>query len=352
MTIYSNDYRLSYCGRIDWTNERAPVMVFPASSVAVRFFIAAKTITSVRVRLKNRNVYWDNYMGSLSDGKQSCHRLVRDGEAVLDIGVAPNKSGEHIVTLFKRQDGCHEVTLLSIELPDGAKLLPPLPVPNRRIEVFGDSVAAGEVCEALEYEGVEDPVHYGQWSNSYFAFPWVTARKLRAQVHDIAQGGIALQDGNGWYGETDELGMLSVWDKVHYSAKLKASSTWDFSQWQADVVIVAIGQNDSHPRDFMAEDYDGGTAKKWLEDYALLLSKIRAVYPAALIVCCTTLLNHSPLWDKAICEAVASMRDKAIVQMLFRRNGCGTGGHPRITEQEEMAGELAAFIAKRMGWQY
>ena len=29
---------------------------------------------------------------------------------------------------------------------------------------------------------------------------------------------------------------------------------------------------------------------------------------------------------------------------LFRRNGDGTNGHPRIPEQTEMAEELAAFL--------
>lgn len=371
MTILPYDDRLSWRGRIDWTDKTSPIMVFPASSVTVRFELDAKTAAGVRFRLRNRNEYWDNYMGTIADGKQLSHRIVRDGEAVVDVCVMPNYAGEnaaapsnnaseHTVTLFKRQDSCHEAALLSIELPDEAEILPPLNKPLRRIEVFGDSVSAGEVCEAMEYEGITDPVHYGQWSNSYFSFPCAAARKLIAEVRDIAQGGIALQDGNGWYGETDKRGMLSVWNAQHYAPCFGTLVKYDIAQWMPHAVIVAIGQNDSHPRDFMAENYNSAQSKRWREDYTELLRRIRGAYPAALIVCCTTLLRHNPLWDKAIGEAVDTFNDgrnakekrgKAL-QYLFRRNGAATDGHPRITEQEEMAGEIAAFIAKNMGWEY
>lgn len=359
-TLLPNDNRLSWCGRVDWKDEASPVMVFPATSVTVRFRLKSSTASGLRVHLSNRNGYWDNYMGVLVDGRQKSIRIVRDGECVLDVEIplppntpcGANIETEHTFTLFKRQDSCHEVTLLSIELPDDAELLPPPPKPARRIEVFGDSVSAGEVCEAVYYEGVTDPVHFGEPSNSYFAFPWVTARKLCAELRDIAQGGIALQDGNGWYGTTDKWGMLTMWDTQHYAPKFGGVVKYDLMQWTPDAAVVAIAQNDSYPHDFMAEDYDGAQAAKWREDYAELLRRIRGAYPDALIVCITTLLRHSPLWDKAIGQAVEGMGDKRIVQYLFRRNGAATDGHPRITEQEEMAGELAAFIAKKMGWEY
>ena len=67
-------------------------------------------------------------------------------------------------------------------------------MPERKIEVYGDSVYAGEVSEAVEYTGKEDPEYNGEYSNSWYSYAWMTARKLNAQIHDIAQGGIALKD--------------------------------------------------------------------------------------------------------------------------------------------------------------
>ena len=80
--------------------------------------------------------------------------------------------------LFKRMDACHTVTFYGFTVDDGADLLPPEPKPARRMEVFGDSVSCGEVSEAVDYVGKEDPVHDGQYSNSWYSYAWMTARKL------------------------------------------------------------------------------------------------------------------------------------------------------------------------------
>lgn len=60
---------------------------------------------------------------------------------------------EHTLTLFKRMDSCHIVTLLGFELGSDAEVLTPAPLPSRKIEVFGDSVSCGEVSEAVDYVG-------------------------------------------------------------------------------------------------------------------------------------------------------------------------------------------------------
>src|SRR5699024_12424939 len=89
--------------------------------------------------------------------------------------------------------------------------------PRRRIEVYGDSVSAGEVSEAVDYVGKPDPEHNGQYSNSWYSYAWMTAWKLGAEIHDIAQGGIALLDGTGWFNAPDYVGMETAWDKIHYN---------------------------------------------------------------------------------------------------------------------------------------
>ena len=70
-------------------------------------------------------------------------------------------------------------------------------------------------------------------------------------------------------------------------------------------------------------------------------------YPAGTpLVFITTLIRHDPAWDRAIGEIAEELRAEgyAASQYLFRRNGDGTNGHPRIPEQTEMAEELAAFL--------
>lgn len=339
MRIQPTNKNLQYSGRIDWSSPAEPVFVYPCTSVGMRF-----TGNVLKIHVRNRNVYWDNYLGCILDGKQSAPALPKDGTAVLEIKVRGDKNQEHEVLLFKRQDACHEFAFLGAELEEGAKLLEMPKKPKRKIEVYGDSVSAGEASEAVDYVGKEDPEHNGEYSNSWYSYAWMTARKLGAQIHDIAQGGMALLDKTGWFREPDYIGMETAWDKIHYNPDLGEEMEWDFSLYTPQVVIVALGQNDSHPQDYMKEDYEGEKAGRWRRHYKEFLMKLRNRYPDAHIICCTTLLCHDKSWDASIGQAVHELEDKRITQYLFRRNGEATPGHLRIPEAKEMALELADHI--------
>jgi len=306
----------------------------------------------LKLHVRNRQAYWDNYLGCILDGKQTALLLPQDGPAVLEVPVEQKEKKEHEVLIFKRQDSCHEVCFLGVEIEDGAELLDAPPKPERNIEVYGDSVSAGEVSEAVDDTGREDPEHNGEYSNSWYSYAWITARKLNAQIHDIAQGGIALMDQTGWFCEPDYIGMETVWDKVRYNPQFGKPLEWDFKSYTPQVVIVAIGQNDSHPQDYMKEDFSGERAETWRKHYRAFLSGLRQKYPDAHIVCCTTLLYHDQSWDRSIGQVVRGMKDEKITQYLFRRNGEGTPGHLRIPEAEEMAQELTDYIShlKIEGW--
>lgn len=346
MRVSANHRYLQYTGRIGRDESGAPVMIYPCTSVRLRF-----TGDVLRVHVRNRRLYWENSMGCLIDGALLKLDLPKEGEAVLEIPVHPAKPndgqggcGYHDALLFKRQDACHEVTILGFEIEDGAEILDPPTRPERRIEVYGDSVSAGEVSEAVEYTGREDPEHNGQYSNSWYSYAWMTARKLGAEIHDIAQGGIALLDGTGWFHEPDSIGMESVWDKIRYNPEFGSLSEWDFSRYTPRLVIVAVGQNDSHPEDYMKEDYNSERAQIWRSGYRSFLENIRGKYPDAWIVCITTLLMHDASWDRSIEEVCKGMNDGRIRHYLFERNGAGTPGHLRIPEAREMAEELSGYI--------
>lgn len=337
MFIKASCEKLQYSGRIDNSDPERPIFVFPCSSVTIRFYGS-----EIRVVLENRRLYWNNYIGVILDGEQTKIQL-KDGGQVICLGRALEKK-EHTLMLFKRQDSCHEIVFCGFEIPDAGDVLEPLPKPARRIEVFGDSVSAGEVSEAVEYVGKPDPEHNGQYSNSWYSYSWIMARKLKAQLHDIAQGGAALMDGTGWFCEPNAIGMESIWDKIHYNPELGNSTRWDFSQYIPHVVIVAIGQNDSHPEDYMRYDPNGEKAVVWKEHYRHFINQIREKYPNALIILTTTILEHSPQWDDAIDEVSRLVNDKKIVHFLYSQNGRQTPGHIRIPEAETMAEELTEFI--------
>lgn len=337
MIIFPDDKRLTYSGRIDWRDEKAPVFIWPCTFVAFGF-----TGETLKVRIRNKRQYWGNQIGYILDGVQGKIKLPQDGEAICEIPV--NGAGRHEVMIFKRQDSCHKVTLLGFEIADQAEIFQAEPLPKRKIEVYGDSVSAGEVSEAVEYTGKADPEHDGEYSNSWYSYAWITARKLHAQIHDVAQGGIALLDHTGYFCEPEYVGMESAWDEVQYNPAFGETTKWDFSKYTPDVVIVAIGQNDNHPEDYMKEDYEGEKAKKWRAHYKQFLQNIRKKYPDAYIVCITTLLIHDASWDQSISQVVEELGDAKVSKCTFKRNGSATPGHLRIPEAEEMAEELAAYI--------
>lgn len=339
MRILPDHEKLQYSGRIDWTDRKAPVFVFPCTFVRMCF-----TGEVLKIYVKNKKAYWENYLGCILDGKQTKLLLPDDGEGVLEIPVSTVKDGVHELLLFKRQDSCHEITFLGFEIEDNGEVLESPQKSNRRIEVYGDSVSAGEVSEAVEYTGKPDPEHNGQYSNSWYSYAWMTARRLDAEIHDIAQGGIALLDGTGWFHAPDYVGMESAWDKIHYNPVFGKQTDWSFEEYTPQVVIIASGQNDNHPDDYMKEDYDGEKALHWRSNYEKLLGRIREKYPNAWIICITTLLEHDPAWDRSVEEVCRKIQDEKIRHFMFRRNGKGTPGHLRIPEAEEMAEELSAYI--------
>lgn len=339
MRIGADNDKIRYTGRIDWSVPGKPVWIFPCTSSEFIF-----TGNVLKIFVRNKNEYWQNYLGCLLDNVQSCYYLKKNGEIKIEIKVPENDTGIHHVLFFKRQDSCHEMTILGYEIGDGEKLLELPEKASRRIEVYGDSVSAGEVSEAVDFVGKEDPEHEGGYSNSYYSYGWILARKLGAQIHDIAQGGIALMDGEGWYHEPEQIGMETVWSKVHYNTRLGGMTEWNFEEYRPQIVIVAVGQNDCHPTDYMKEDYCQKKSRKWREHYLTFLSELREKYPEANIICCTTLLNHDASWDDAIAQVVKNLGDKKITQYKFRRNGEGTPGHLRIPEAYEMAEELEKYI--------
>ncbi len=402
MHISPDNELLQYSGRIDFEEPTAPVFVFPCSSVALHFIVresapeemdceenvsdqtnAAGQGGVITVTLTNKNAYCDNYLGYILDGVQGKLRIENTERQTYTVAenLAP---GEHSLLIFKRMDSCHTFTLHGIEIraametpphvrsadipPEGrecrpartdrtdhaknasrlvgaVELLPCLPKPERRIEVYGDSVSAGEVSEAVEYVGKPDPEwHNGELSNSWYSYSWITARKLNAEIHDIAQGGVALIDGIGWYNDTDYVGMESIYDKIQYSPALGVTKPWDFSLWTPQVVVIAVGQNDSHPYDFMKEDYEGAQAAHWRECYGAFVRRIRSLYPEAEVILATTILEHDKNWDLAIDAVCAALNDPKVHHFLYKRNGAGTPGHIRVPEAEEMAEELAGYI--------
>ena len=373
--IEPTDQAFTYEGRIDFEDPKAPVFVYACSYF--RFRIEGSRCA---LALENHHSYFENAVGILVDGSYRGKVVLHDGVSIqgeetekfllrltpenaaelkeaMAQGTSPKgdvrfydisaflDGGAHEITVFKRMDACHYFTFHGLVAEEGTCGKSVNPLPERRMEVFGDSVSCGEVSEAIGRCGMSDPEgHNGIYSNSFYSYSWILARKLGARLHDTSQGGIALQDGEGYFNEPDRRGMLSTYNKIQYNPSLGPLKTWDLKRYIPQVVIIAIGQNDHHPVNYMAEDYDGEASRSWRKRYKEFIGILRDNYPDAQIILTTTILGHDPEWDQAIDEVCKDCNDPKVHHFLYSLNGCGTSGHIRQPEAERMAEEMKAFI--------
>ena len=326
-----------YMGRIDFDDPKRPVMVWPATSADINF-----TGTSAAVVLKNINFQEDTHFAVIVDGVMKKITLPTDKEDRLYIAAEGLEDKPHTLRVLKTMAAHNYLEFSGIVVDENAEVSLPEHKYDYKLEVYGDSVSAGEVTEALYYEGQCDPVgHCNKLDNSAFSYPYKLAKKLNAELHDIAQGGIALLDGTGYFCSDKLTGMVNCYDKTEYSPYAERKQ-WDFSRYTPDFVIIAIGQNDHNPDPERINDPE--YRRMWKDEYIKMLRSLMEKYPAARFMLILTILGHDKTWDNALEEITQEVGDPRVTHFLFRRTGCGTNGHPRATEQEEMAEELYRYI--------
>lgn len=344
MFFKPSDPNIAYMGRIDHSDPDAPAFFYAGSQIKFNF-----KGTSLKISVINHS-YW----GELALG------VILDGE-MIKIPLSPENNGKevtltaaeglpdtaHEVTVYKKHAANQLLVFKGIET-DGVLLEKPA-LPQLKMEVYGDSVCAGEVIEAVDYVGKCDPEgHNSRYDNVWNSFVMQTSRNLNAQIHNICQGGIALFDGTGYFHHPDYIGLESTYDKLCYFPE-GGISMWDFSRYTPDIVVIAIGQNDKHNGRTDKDDIDISDPvyrKEWQTAYIKMVRTLNDKYSSPKFVLTTTILMHDSEWDKAIDEIKDQLNEMGIkaYHNMFKRNGAATPGHPRLPEHNEMAQELTAFI--------
>ena len=331
---------MAYMGRIDRSDPEKPLFFWAGSSVRMRF-----TGTSVKAVIENTTFYNAMSLGFVIDGKEGRADFPKEnGEYTLDLA-SGLEQGQHEIILFKRQDATHYYAFKGFII-DGEPLDAPT-LPERKIECFGDSVSAGAVVEAMDHVASNDPEgHEGQFDNAWHSYPHITARNLGAQLHDTAQGGIAIFDRTGYYHVPECIGMETAYDKLCYFPEGPGYSQWDFGKYIPDVVIFAVGQNDQHKEGGPDPDiYDPAYRRQWKDRYEDIIRDLMEKYPKADFILLLTVLCHDPEWDRVLDEIRDELASERVTRFRFTRCGKATPGHPRLSEQYEMATELTAYIS-------
>lgn len=331
--ITAQHENFNYSGRINWQDPQAPAFAFPGTVVEFKF-----TGTSLKLELAEDNWNSGNYLDVYLDNNPDpiTIELKPDNGQPVVYDIAEGLNNQiHQVVLVKRTDYVMGEFNFHGIIIDG-ELLPADPDSKRKIEVYGDSISSGA---AVEYEvpGVQDPQGSNDYlSNAYYSYASILAREFDAELSLVTQSGAPLMNGFGYW--HDGTGAESFYDKLK---PLKDAPVWDFSKYTPDLVIIALGQNDSATirigRDMSAE--------VWKDHYKKLIANLRAKYPNSYFVGMFPNMFHDRAWDTYIIEAIAEYRsehnDERVFSLIHEQV---TPGHPRISEQQQMADTLKEFI--------
>ncbi len=332
--VLANHQYFQYTGRVDFTNPQAPIFSYPVTSCRFNF-----SGTILKLKMSEDNWGANNYVGVYLDNNPQPIVIQLDSDNQENIyEVSHNlEDTEHQALLVKRNDYITgEFEFQGIIIDSDQKILPSSPPPKRKIEVYGDSITAGY---AVEYELAGKPDPEGKLnpiSNAYLSYGAMLARDYQADISLVAQSGISLIDGYGYWHEGT--GMEAIFDRLK---PLKDSPDWNFSNYIPNLVIIALGQNDSSTIK-INEDL---TSREWKQHYKNFLTNLRNQYPEAYFICMFPNMYHNSDWDTYLTESVdeykSATQDSRVYSLIHTQV---TPGHPRESEQRAMADTLENFI--------
>ncbi len=225
------------------------------------------------------------------------------------------------------------------------------PYSERRIEIIGDSIAAG----AGQYVGINRESGSAV-SIIEMGYASRAARLLGADYYAIANGGWAFYKR---YPNTIE----RIYDLA--SDVRDPEVKYDFSDAKTDLVYINLGTNDNSTlySEYQAqgENFDFEAAKaEWKAGVKTLLDKVRANNPYAKIIWGHGAMgfgfadNNGQTTGDWLREAVEEYNetDGKVAFLKLRPTQRGIGGHPDPIGSIYLAEEAAEFIADFMGWDY
>ncbi|OOM82132.1 endoglucanase E precursor [Clostridium puniceum] len=305
---------LHYEGRIDKSNPQAVKLLWEGSIIKANF-----EGTSLKMQLENSS---DNYLNVIIDNKLTVIKCLNgDNLYTLASGM---EDKIHSVEIFKRTEaGIGAVNFKGFILDSGKQLAPFNETKKLQIEFYGDSITVGACDEDTGYD---------QWSNyythnNYMSYSAITARELNAEYMCTAVSGIGLTHGFQPYS------MPQIWDRIAYDPN---STPWDYNSWQADYVVVNLGENDK----------SCGIVGDFTSEYVKFIKNIREKYPNALIFCVAgpmgagqdqTMLNY-------VSSAVSTLNSSGDNKVFFHKFSQSCSTHPRVETNIEVAKELVDFI--------
>jgi lysophospholipase L1-like esterase len=253
-------------------------------------------------------------------------------------------SGTHDVVVWKRTEGNQGSNrFLGLDVAGGQLLASPAS-PDRRIEIYGDSITAGY---GLDGQG-PNCTFSQDTENHYLTYAALTARALNSELHTVAWSGIGMYRNYGSAAASVDA-MPAVYART---LPTQTTSAWGFDSWQPHAVVINLGTNDASTSGDPGTPYEAA--------YLDFVRTLRQKYPSTYFV-----LTIGPMLSgtglsaiKGHLQAVIQTRlGEGDAQMSFLEfpmqtgaDGYGCDWHPNAATNAKMATLLTAELKARLGW--
>jgi hypothetical protein len=354
-----NDYsamdpKLQFIGRMQLVEEEGPRYTYPGTTV--RFRCAC---TGVDVAFADEGSGGDkrtNFVNVIVDGKHAA-TVQLSQDATLLKGARGLSKGEHTIEIVKRT-GPYAGTIHFVGIALQGVLLEPPPLPERRIEIIGDTISCGYGNEMriLAPTNTEPNTGYhAKNEDNSKAYGALLGRQFDAQVVTTCMSNRGVQrnpDG------TTEDTLPQRYTRIYPE---NANAIWDTRDYVPNVIVSNLGTTDFA----VLDDTRTPTApdlELFKAAYVGFLQKLREYYPDAKIICTVgpTMNDYYPkdrkhwtLIQQYVKDMVETLGDPNVFYMPhgpITSDPYGEDWHPTAEVHQRMAEELGAFIAPRLGW--
>ena len=248
------------------------------------------------------------------------------------------EAGLHVVRILKASSPSTEfggaIRLAEAPLATDGTFLTPPPKPDLKIEFLGDSITAG--AGALGTSAQKQTIAN---SDPTKAYSYLTAQKLDADFSVIAVEGMCAKYK---YLPSSPCGY-----ETYLTQSVNSSTPYE-GPFDADIVVLAFGENDFYLADTNSNGY---TLDQLRTDYADMLALIREKNPDAFIVCVYGMMPYSarPLTKNTIEGVIADMGDSKVSSVFMMSNEQGANAHPNAAAHKTNANRLVKHIRSLLG---
>ncbi|WP_440088904.1 GDSL-type esterase/lipase family protein [Streptosporangium sp. LJ11] len=272
--------------------------------------------TGTTVKLRQRNAI-DLYY-SIDGGPDVYLQNVR---GTVNLTPAPLAAGTHSLRVSYRvvAGSYHgDAVFQGLVLDPGARTLPAEPS-RGMVEFVGDSITVGTTTS----------------KNALTAYGWLVGEQLGLDHMQVAQGGACLVSAtDGCVGLDRRFVKVSAAD---------GAVDHDFTRYQADVVVINLGTNDTG---------HGVSTTQFQTSYTELLRTIRARYPEAAILALETFRGRFVPQTQAAVQTVNDAGDHNVFFVdtggWVPANGLTDAVHPNDIGHRAIAARLAPIVAAHL----